>query len=177
MKQDLKRLLPWLTIPLVLAALAWFRPGLFFGSGLEDREAPTFDAVIEAGDGQGDRVSLADQRGRVVVLDFWASWCGPCRQSVPILNRVAARFRDKPVSIYGVNVEPELGPRRLLLAHQGIGAIFPTFQDKNGDLQRDYGVQMLPTLVVIDPEGKVRHVSSGVPFEGRLVSVVDGLLP
>lgn len=173
MKSDLRRLLPWLGIPLLVAVLAYVEPSLFFGSALEDRVAPAFTKPVVAGEGVGDLVRLDAEHGHVVVLDFWASWCGPCRQSIPILNRVRQRAGDD-VAFYGVNVEAPaaLSPRQLVLAHASFGAEFPSLRDDDGAIQRAYGVNRYPTLVVIDRRGTVRYVASGVPSPSRLLDEI-----
>ncbi len=174
MSQDLKRLLPWLVIPLMVAFLAFVEPSLFFGSALVDETAPDFSLPIEAGEGVGDIVSLEAERGHVVVLDFWASWCGPCRQSIPVLNRVRERASANGARFYGINVERprDLAPRQLILAHASFGALFPTVRDPDGRIQQAYGVTRLPTVVVVDRRGLVRHAQSGVPSPDRLLEAI-----
>ncbi len=175
MNRDLKSILPWLVIPMLVAVFAVFDPTLF-GPAMRDEPAPAFDMQIMSGDGVGDRVSLTGLRGRVVVLDFWASWCAPCRHSIPILNEVAAEFDSAPVSFYGVNVERELSPQRLGLAHASFGARFPSFQDQTGAVKMAYAVSSLPTIIVIDPAGKIRDLTTGVPHPMRLERAIRQLL-
>lgn len=174
MSQDLKRLVPWLMIPLLVAGLAFLEPSLFFGSTLVDQPAPAFSLPIVAGEGVGDVVSMQAERGHVVVLDFWASWCGPCRQSIPILNRLMDRTQNLDVRFYGVNVEAvrDLAPRQLVLAHASFGARFPSVRDDDQRVQQSYGVNRFPTIVVIDKQGRVRHAQSGVPSPTRLLDAI-----
>lgn len=137
--------------------------------------APVLAAEIVAGDGASthDRVDLASLRGRVVLLDFWASWCPPCRASIPILNR-ALNARSEVVGI-GINVEPELSPTGVVRAHRVFGALFPSVQDVDWSLQRTFSVDSYPTLVLIDREGIVRDVHSGVPDPDWLGERLDEL--
>lgn len=159
MNKDLKTLAPWLAIPLVLAgivALGAHRKS----SDLLDGPAPDFTAEIVGGEDAGDRVTLSSLQGEVVVLDFWASWCRPCRESIPMLNRLHDEYPQ--ARFFGVNVEamePELVARH----HERLGARFATFADPIGALQREFRVEFLPTLVVIDAAGTVRFRESGVP--------------
>ncbi|MCB9659929.1 MAG: TlpA family protein disulfide reductase [Sandaracinaceae bacterium] len=178
MNDDLRKIAPWLLGMLAVSFLAMLGRS-WFVSSLTGAEAPALDLPIAAGPGvrEGDRVSLASLRGRVVVLDFWASWCQPCRRSIPILNDLEAELDGQPVTFLGVNVEPEMGPRRLEQVHASLGAHFPTVQDQTGDVKARYGVSVLPTLVVLDTEGVVRHVGTGVPNGDSLGATIRGLIP
>lgn len=175
MNRDLKSLLPWLVIPLLVALFAVADPTLF-GPKMRDEPAPDFNMDVRTGEGFGDRVSLSALRGRVVVLDFWASWCNPCRQSIPILNDVNARFSERPVSFYGVNVERNISVGQLAMAHRSFGARFPSFQDETMAVKTAYDIRSLPTVVIIDKVGKIRDVVIGVPNSARLERVIAGLL-
>jgi thiol-disulfide isomerase/thioredoxin len=137
----------------------------------------SFEATVRAGEGMGDRVRLADLRGRVVVLDFWAHWCPPCRESAPVLNALRAEFPEDQVSFYGVNVEGDLSPRRLVHAHQDFGFAFPSLHDPDGAMKTGYYVSSLPTLVVIDPEGNVRGRHIGAADEAKVRGLIRDALP
>jgi thiol-disulfide isomerase/thioredoxin len=145
---------------------------------LVGRPAPPLAMPIAAGDGarSGDRIDLSRLRGRIVVLDFWASWCGPCRQSVPILNRLQERYGARGVEVLGVNVEAELMPHQLQAAHAAFGQHFPTLHDRDGRAQLGYRVVSLPTLVLIDRHGVVRLQESGVPDESHIASEIEHYL-
>ena len=107
------RLLGWAVFFLGLAI--WAGPSALRCGGtspLVGQPAPTFEGAIAAGEGAGsDRISLEGLRGRPVLLDLWASWCAPCRASIPILSRVAARHREAGLVTLGVNIESEQPPR------------------------------------------------------------------
>ncbi len=137
-----------------------------------------FTLPVRSGPGadEGDRIALDALRGRVVVLDFWASWCGPCGESMPILNRVAERFHGRPVELVGINVEPALSPVEVAAAHRRFGSVLPTVQDETGGLQEAYGVRNLPTIVVIDRDGRIADRRVGIPVERFLVAKIDSLL-
>lgn len=173
MTPGMQRALPWIGGGSVLAIIAAMMFAPDCGIAPPTADAPGFTLTIEAGEGVGDRVALDRLDGQIVVLDFWASWCRPCRRSIPILNRVAQRF--PAVHFYGVNVE---GSNRATLQdrHEALGASFPSFHDPRGDLQNEYDVQHLPTLVVIDGDGQIRHSSSGVPDEDSLIAMLEALV-
>lgn len=169
MGKDLWRLAPWLGaavgISVVLAA----------GAIPSCRtSAPDFTLPIVSGPDVGDRVALSALRGEVVVLDFWASWCGPCRRSIPALNEVAATYEGR-VQLYGVNVEP-MAPEAVGEAHARFGATFPSLHDSAKNVQRAYAVDALPTLFVIDQKGHIRHTETGIPDVVGLSAVLDELL-
>lgn len=136
------------------------------GHPLEGQSAPDFTLPVVDAAGAGERVRLSDQRGKVVVLDFWASWCGPCRHSVPLLNGAAKRFGDK-LAVYGVNSEQiGLGSLAFVAAHWGIE--YPVLIDPALQAQMAYAVQAFPTVVVIDRQGTVRKVYRGEPTQAAL---------
>lgn len=139
--------------------------------------APPLDLPVVAGDGaaEHDRVSLASLRGKPVLLDFWASWCGPCRRSIPALNQVHERY-GRRVAFWGVNVEGGLPRAHVQAAHRDFGARFPSLLDERGEAQAMYRVSSIPTLVLIDGAGTVRWVFTGVPDPDQVAARIDALL-
>jgi cytochrome c biogenesis protein CcmG/thiol:disulfide interchange protein DsbE len=158
------------------AALAALLGPLLGGDPLEGRPAPEFNLSLARGVGaeQGDRVRLADLRGKVVVLDFWASWCGPCKHSVPLLNRISARFAKQQVVVYGINSEA-IAPSWLTLVAGSWDFRYAILSDPELQTQVAYGVEALPTVVVIDREGIVRKVYHGEPTEAALTNKITSL--
>lgn len=126
--------------------------------------APGVELPLVAGEGasEGDRVSIAALRGQVVVLDFWAGWCGPCRQSIPALNKVHERYGDR-VAMFGINIDEGISAERVQRDHRSFGAKFPSLHDVHGEARQAYRVQSLPMLVVIDRSGTIRWAETGVP--------------
>ena len=144
---------------------------------LVGEQAPSIALPVSAG-GSSDgpaRVRLADLRGEVVVLDFWASWCTACRRTTNMLNELQEAFAEAPVAFYAINVEP-IDKQRVAAAHHSFGADFPTLHDRAGTVQRMYGIEMLPTVVVVDREGMVSWAGNGVPRKSDLQGAIADAL-
>ncbi len=163
-----------------VAVMAFGAPRWMGGGGgsspLVGQPSPELAAEIVAGDGLGDRVVISSLHGQVVMLDFWASWCPPCRESIPILGRVAARHASAGLVTFAVNVESDQTRERVIAAHRALDILVPTLLDRGYAAQTAFEVQSLPTLVLIDREGIVRHVSTGVPDEAGLDGEIEDLL-
>ena len=125
--------------------------------------APTFTAQDLAG--QSHR--LADLRGRIVVLDFWASWCGPCRASLPEMTRIAKQFAGgDPVTFLGISVDAESDACQRLIARLKLD--WPQIWDGDGGaVASAYKVRALPTMIVIDRAGRIFAAGHLSPRELR----------
>ena len=117
------------------------------------RQTPTpqLDALGMA----GRRVTLADFKGRVLVLNFWASWCEPCRAEMPTLQQLPQVLGEDRVAVLAVNFKE--GPRRIAQFTQAAGVTLPVALDPQGDVARAWGVKVFPTTVLIDPSGRARQ--------------------
>ena len=167
-KPPQRRWIHWLVTAMVFVALyAWMTRGN--ASPLMGQPAPDLSMTGAAGAEPGGprKVTLAELRGGVVVLDFWASWCGACKRTTPLLNDLHEEFADKAVTFYAVNVEP-IDRQTLQAAHAAFGTEFPSLHDRTGTVQRRYAIKMLPTVIVVGPDGLVRWASTGVPSKIRL---------
>jgi peroxiredoxin/outer membrane lipoprotein-sorting protein len=100
----------------------------------------------------GNEVSLKDLRGKVVVLSFWATWCKPCIEEMPILEKLHRDFKDKGLVVLGINNEQPDTAREFLAK---TGYTYPTLADTGREVHRQYQVEGIPQVVVIDKEGKV----------------------
>lgn len=139
-------------------------------------EAPDFTAALVANaPSPGDEtLTLSALRGRPVLLDFWATWCQPCRAEAPIVNAVAKRYKDRGLVVIGVNTSDGEGSAALHVRH--LGLTFPIVYDANNTIARDFRVANLPTLVVVSKEGKIVAVRHGVTAESDLDDIVRRIL-
>jgi cytochrome c biogenesis protein CcmG/thiol:disulfide interchange protein DsbE len=104
-------------------------------------------------------VKLAKLQGKVVYVDFWASWCGPCRQSFPWMNEMQAKYGARGLQIIGVNVDANSADARQFLV--ATPARFAIGFDPQGATPRNYGIKGMPSSVLIGPDGKVLMEHSG----------------
>ncbi|WP_166455009.1 TlpA family protein disulfide reductase [Duganella alba] len=116
--------------------------------------APQFDLP-----GVDGAIKLAKLQGKVVYVDFWASWCGPCRQSFPWMNEMQAKYGAKGLQIVGVNVDAKSDDARQFLT--ATPARFAIAFDPQGATPRNYGIKGMPSSVLIGPDGKVLLEHSG----------------
>lgn len=132
---------------LTLALPAW--------AGVPNAPAPAF--TLQSSDGK--TVSLAQFKGDVVMINFWASWCGPCRQEMPLLDNIYRQYKDMGFTLLGVNVEPNAGGANAWLKKTPVS--YPILYDPKSRVSQLYQVQAMPTTVIIDRQGIVRFVHNG----------------
>ncbi|KNZ33863.1 MAG: thiol:disulfide interchange protein DsbE [Methylibium sp. NZG] len=108
---------------------------------------------------------LSKLKGKVVYVDFWASWCGPCRQSFPWMNEMQAKYGAKGLQIVGVNLDAKRADADQFLAQ--VPAKFSVGFDAKGESAKLFGVKGMPTSVLIGPDGKVLAVHQGFKDEDR----------
>ncbi len=112
-------------------------------------------------------VDLASLKGKVVVLDFWAPWCGPCKQEMPVLDKLAKRLGPDGVVVLGVLVDPNRSGALAVVKSLSLG--YPQLEDAgDGAAARLFNIQSIPALVVIDRTGTVRSYRTGFSPEGDL---------
>ncbi|MBD3669728.1 MAG: TlpA family protein disulfide reductase [Gammaproteobacteria bacterium] len=113
--------------------------------------APEFTTMSESGKSH----SLSDYRGKLVILNFWASWCPPCRYEMPSMERLWQQVQGKPVVILAVNVGEDADTIFEFTGHYPVS--FPLLLDQDGSIIDSYPVRGLPTTFIISPEGRVTH--------------------
>ncbi|GMQ92524.1 MAG: TlpA disulfide reductase family protein [Gammaproteobacteria bacterium] len=108
---------------------------------------------------KGGSIRLADLRGKVVYVDFWASWCGPCRKSFPWMNAMHKRYGTKGLVIVAVNLD-----REAALANQFLKELPPDFHvvfDPRGDVAKRYGIPGMPSSYIVDRNGRIQYSHIG----------------
>ncbi len=139
----------------VLAAMAQHVSALEVG-----QTAPDFDLV-----GKQGNVKLSDYKGKTVYLDFWASWCGPCKQSFPWMNEMHTKYAAQGFAVVGINVDAKQVDATNFL--QQTPAMFDVAFDAKGQSPRSYGIKGMPSSVLIGPDGKVLAIHAGFKDEER----------
>jgi peroxiredoxin len=107
----------------------------------------------------GQTISLSQFKGQVVMLNFWASWCGPCRQEMPLLESIYKKYSRLGFTLIGVNVEPDSNAANEWLKQTPVS--FPILYDKESKVSKMYDVAGMPSTVIIDRAGKVRMLHRG----------------
>jgi peroxiredoxin len=135
---------------------------LVFGKSVEARSqigqvAPDFECVTE----DGKSVRLSEYRGKVVVLDFWASWCGPCREEMPLLVDLHRVNRERGFEILGINIDNEKRNREKFISKLDPRPEFPILLDKEKKVAALYAIETMPTTIFIDREGLIRYWFNG----------------
>lgn len=108
---------------------------------------------------EGPNLRLQEQRGRVVMVNFWATWCGPCRVEMPHLARLYEKYRASGFQLLGVNIDED--PRQAASVANKLGLRFPVLLDTEKKVSRLYDLSTMPSTVLIDRDGRVRYVHRG----------------
>jgi peroxiredoxin len=107
----------------------------------------------------GKNVKLSELSGNVVLINFWASWCGPCLQEMPLLNAIHQKYEPLGFTVLGVNVEENSANAKAFLAERGVD--FPILLDSKNQVSKLYDVVAMPTTVVVDRDGNMRFLHQG----------------
>lgn len=180
----LLRPLPLVVVAATLALVSLLAFGLAAGSGA----STTLDDSIARGerppapvlklpplDGGGPEKSVADYRGKVVVLNVWASWCVPCREESPLLERWHKKISPRGGTVLGVDIQDIDSDARAFIAEYGL--TYPQLRDKEGDdVRSEYGVVSYPETFVIDRRGRVVAIARGPVDDKFMRETVEPLL-
>lgn len=121
--------------------------------------------VLQLAGLNGRSLSVPDRQSRVTYVDFWASWCGPCRQSFPFMNDLQARYGAKGLRVVAVNLDAKPADAERFLAQ--VPAQFEVLLDASGESARRYGVRGMPSSALLGPDGRVLMWHQGFKAEDR----------
>lgn len=128
--------------------------------------AGSCDSSGNGGSGQGDiapaisveKGSLDEHKGKVVLVDFWATWCGPCRQSLPHIEDLYEKYHDQGFDVMAISDEPQADIDKFLST---VHFTFPVYRDANDKAHKDYGVNAIPHEALVARNGRIVYVSEG----------------
>jgi peroxiredoxin len=126
------------------------------GAEVSDKPAPDFSLPTL----DGKSLGLEDFRGQYVVVNFWATWCGPCKMEMPSLEALHRRFKGRPLTVVGISNDM-FGATVVAPYVKAQGLTFPILLDPNLEVSNAFGVLSLPTTVLVDPEGRIIGVLAG----------------
>lgn len=168
----------WLLVALglVLAFVAVLAFGLRpkTSAVLQGRPAPDFELTAFNGEFNGQRFSLQDMRGQIVVLNFWASWCVECDKEMPLLEQAWNDYRDQGVWLIGVDYL-DIDSEGLAYLDR-FGTTYPNGPDIGSRIFQDYQCTGVPETFFIDKEGMIQHVQIGPLTQPQLYGLLDRLL-
>jgi len=150
--------------------------GLLFSANAqaEALEGPAPDFTLKSR--SGENVKLSELRGDVVMINFWASWCAPCRQEMPLLEEMYKKYNDLGFELLGVNVEEDSSKAAELLREVPVS--FPILYDNTNKVTKLYNVVAMPSTVMVDRDGKMRYLHRGyLPgYEAEYIKQIKELI-
>lgn len=160
---------------LLVGMMALLLAGTAQAAGFEARPA-TPAPELKAQDLAGMPRTLADYRGKVVMLNFWASWCPPCLREMPSMERLRAKMAGRPLAIVALDSAETANEVNAFLSRMKLG--FPILLDPDGSNTQRWKVFVLPTTFLLDAGGRVRYVLTGPTEwdEGEALDVIESLL-
>jgi cytochrome c biogenesis protein CcmG, thiol:disulfide interchange protein DsbE len=123
---------------------------------------------------QGEELTLSQMKGKVVIINFWASWCGPCREEAPALQSIWEKYGDKGVVVLGVAyTDTESGAREFV---EEFGQTYPNGMDLGTKISDKYHIQGVPETFIVDQDGNVAQFIFANVTEAGLTRIIDRLL-
>jgi len=153
-------------------AFSIFAASSLASSGLTGQPAPDFALKSST----GENLRLSEYRGDVVMINFWATWCGPCRQEMPLLDELYTRYERVGFSLLGVNIDDDSSRAMKMISELGVN--FPVLFDDQKTVSKLYQVDAMPVTILVDREGNVRHVHHGYKpgYEEKYLDEIRSLL-
>jgi peroxiredoxin len=140
---------------LLLAVIISMLSPLVVGAAEVGKPAPDFTLKSLS----GENLKLSEMTGNVVLINFWASWCGPCREEMPLLNALHSKYEPLGFTVLGVNVEEDVNGAKGFLKNFPVD--FPVLLDNTNQVSKQYKVIAMPTTVVVDRDGNMRYLHQG----------------
>jgi len=107
----------------------------------------------------GENTTLSQYKGQVVMVNFWATWCGPCQQEMPLLDQMYKKYKPAGFTLIGVSVDKDAASVKALMARKPVS--FPVLLDPANQVSKEYHVDEMPSSVIIDRKGEIRYVHRG----------------
>jgi cytochrome c biogenesis protein CcmG, thiol:disulfide interchange protein DsbE len=160
-------------ILIMIAALAWI------GISSDPTQAgASYILTLQAGSTapdftlstpQGQGITLSELRGKAVLINLWATWCPPCEQEMPTIQKLYREYRDQDFVVLAVNVTAQDNPLNILPFIERYGLTFPILLDETGQVSAVYGLRSLPTSYFIGRDGTIREIVIGGPMAEALL--------
>jgi len=107
----------------------------------------------------GQQAALSQYKGQVIMVNFWATWCGPCQQEMPLLDQMYKKYKPAGFTLIGVSVDKDVAPVKDLMARKPVS--FPVLLDPANQVSKAYHVDEMPSSVIIDRKGEIRYIHRG----------------
>lgn len=148
-----RNLIRWIAATLII-------PGMLLGTAFAKTEdlsgaAPDFTLPLAG----KKKLKLSQLQGNVVMINFWASWCGPCREEMPLIEDLFQKYKKLGFVVYGVNVDANPQDAQALLKETGVS--FPVGYDTKNKVSQLYSVDSMPSTVMVDRKGNMRFLHRG----------------